>query len=222
MERGPIRRGLTRLYDSANALLLGKEMWLGIPAALAVLAVVWVAVQGWFQTQPLIVQFEATASAFLFLSVGTAWMVRRVVRAWRTLDVVVSVGQVEVHAGGNEHHCGYVGLRDVSITTRERRGLSVQLFAVWRSADGRERRAPSPGFGRTHWLLNDQQPTLADEDVRFFLGYSEEAYNDPSLKGPETVEVGKATPYLVIRAHVSGKEKRLPLVSGRPIRAHDA
>src|SRR2546429_288233 len=104
MEPGPIRRGLTRLYDSANALLFAKGMWIGVPAALGLLAAALVAVQGWFQAQPPIVQFTSAASAFLFFSIGMGWLVGRIGRAWRTLDVAVRVRQVEVHAGGSDHH----------------------------------------------------------------------------------------------------------------------
>ena len=216
---GPIRRALTRLYDSANALLFAREMWIGLPAALAILTAILVAVRGWYQVQVPIVQFTSAASAFLFLAVGMTGLTKTLVRAWRTLDVVVSVRRVELHPSNDDHYRFFIGLNDVTITSREHRGLSVELFATWRFENGREKREPSPGFGRKHWILNGQQPTLNEDDVRFFLHYSDAAYENPALKADEKSEALNAKAFLVVADLISGKERRIPLVTGEQV--HD-
>ena len=217
MESGPIRRYVSRLRDVLHDLVVAKELWIALPTALVFMTVVLAAVRHWFEAQLLVGQFTFAVGVFLFMALGITGVARTVWRAWRTLNVLVSVGIVEVHAyGGSEYHSGFVGLRDIAITTREHRGLSVELLAQWRFEDGRERRTDSR-VGRKHWLLNSQEPTITEADVRFFLGYSEAAYNNPSLKAAELAEAAKAKVYLVIRDRISGKERELPLLNGRAI-----
>lgn len=216
MESGPIRRFVTRSRDVLHDLVVAKELWVGLPAALVLLTSVFAVVRRWFEAQLLVGQFTFVVGMLLFLALGITGVVRAVLREWNTLNVSVGVGQVEVHPGIGEYTNAFVGLRDVTMTTREHRGLSVELLAAWRLEDGREQRV-EPGIGRKHWPLNNHEPTITDKDVRFLLGYSVAELSDPSLKAMAKAALSKAMPYLVIRDRVSGKERRIPLQDGQAI-----
>src|SRR3989442_523676 len=125
MEPGQTRRYPPRLRDVLHDLVVAKELWIALPTALVFMTGVFAAVRRWFEAQLLVGQFTFAVGMLLFMALGLTGIVRTVWRAWRTLNVFVGIRRVEVHVGGSEYHSGFVGLTDITITTREHRGLSV-------------------------------------------------------------------------------------------------
>lgn len=207
------RRGLGgRILDLIGDLLTAKEMWFGIPTALALISGALAFAWDWFSVQATLIQFTSASSAFLFLALGTTAAARRVAQ-WRALKVTLSVRRVEVtvHMSSARSTAAVIWLHGLVITSQARQPLSLELEGVWDLPGGR--RWSRKGRWETHQtVLNEQQPTFRDDDVRFLF-----PYHDANDMGLTEDDVRAARTTVIIRDLVSGRERRLEVKHGEAI-----